>query len=143
MGANGVIDLLTKHNEGPYSESKVLNYMNERMRQIGAINKFYERTLDRETPQIGVYTKADIPRAILSRELVFVLSVAVLPNLEEDDYLKFDKSKTNNYWYNNQDIVGKISDAWKRLRDFFDYNNYKRDSDFFIKFIERDNDKSQ
>ena len=82
--------------------------MNERMRQIGAINKFYERTLDQDTPQIGVYTKADIPRAILSRELVFVLTVKVLPNLEEDDYLKFDMSKRTNYWYNNQSVVGEI-----------------------------------
>ena len=82
--------------------------MNERMRQIGAINKFYEKTLNKDTPQIGVYTKADIPRAILSRELVFVLTVKVLPNLVEDDYLKFEMSKRKNYWYNNQDIVGKI-----------------------------------
>ena len=82
--------------------------MNERMRQIGAINKFFERTLDQDTPQIGVYTKADIPRAILSRELVFVLSVAVLPDLVEDDYLNFKMDQRKNYWYNNQDIVGEI-----------------------------------
>ena len=47
--------------------------MTERMRQIGAINKFYEKTVGKETPQIGVYSKADIPRAMLSRE--FVLGV--------------------------------------------------------------------
>ena len=82
--------------------------MTERRRQIGAINKFYEKTLNKETPQIGVYNKADIPRAILSRELVFVLDVGILPDLEEDDFLNFNMNERNHYWYNNRDVVGVI-----------------------------------
>ena len=87
---------------------QVLNYMTERMRQIGAINKFYEKTVGKETPQIGVYSEADIPRAMLSREFVFVLSVKVLPNLVEDEYEKFTIEKRTNYWYNNMNVVGEI-----------------------------------
>ena len=82
--------------------------MTERMRQIGAINKFYEKTLGKEAPQIGVYSKADIPRAMLSREFVFILSVKVLPNLVEDEYLSFNMEDRANYWYNNDSVVGEI-----------------------------------
>ena len=78
------------------------------MRQIAAINKFYEKTLGEDTPQVGAYSKADIPRAMLSREFVFVLSVAVLPNLTVDEIENFARDKSQNNWYNDKKIVGKI-----------------------------------
>ena len=82
--------------------------MTERKRQIGAINKFYEKTVGQDGPQIGVYSKADIPRAILSRQFVFVLSVAVLPDLDNDDIEKYQIGNRDTYWYNNKSVVGKI-----------------------------------
>ena len=108
---------------------------------MAAINKFYERTINRDTPQIGVYAKADIPRAMLTRKLVFVLSVAVLPDLEKDDFYNYQMDEeSETHWYNDVDIVGEIrldlkkiafivellfSNAWRNLRLFFQYNNYK------------------
>ena len=70
------------------------------------MNKFYERTLDQDTPQIGVYAMADIPRAMLTRQFVFVLSIAVLPDLETDDFDNFQQS--SNDWYNEDNVVGQI-----------------------------------
>ena len=86
-----------------------MSYITERRRQVAAINKFYERTLDQDTPQIGVYAKADIPRAMLTRQFVFVLSIAVLPDLEMDDFDNFKLGKNiGTHWYNIEDTVGKI-----------------------------------
>ena len=109
---------------------------------MAAINKFYERTLDQETPQIGVYAKADIPRAMLTRQFVFVLSIAVLPDLVKDNFDNHQMDENSEtYWYNYEDVVGEIrwefnlfltsanilffSNAWRNLRLFFQYNNYK------------------
>ena len=76
---------------------------------MAAINKFYERTLYQDTPQIGVYAKADIPRAMLTRPLVFVLSIAVLPDLEKDDFDNYEMNEeSDTYWYNKEDVVGEI-----------------------------------
>ena len=88
---------------------QILSYMTERRRQVAAINKFYERTINQDTPQIGVYAKADIPRAMLTRQLVFVLSIAVLPDLEKDDFENYQMGEeSDTHWYNNIDIVGEI-----------------------------------
>merc|ERR550532_2725609 len=133
--ATNVINLLDAHVDGNYNDNRILSYMTERRRQVAAINKFYERTINQDTPQIGVYAKADIPRAMLTRQLVFVLSIAVLPDLEKDDFENYQMGEeSDTHWYNNIDIVGEISKAWRNLRLFFQYNNYKRDSDFFIRF---------
>ena len=109
---------------------------------MAAMNQFYERTLGQETPQIGVYAKADIPRAMLTRQFVFVLSISVLPDLEKDDFDNYQMDEeSDTYWYNYEDIVGEIrwefilfltssnilffSNAWRNLILFFKYNNYK------------------
>ena len=73
------------------------------------MNKFYERTLDQDTPQIGVYAMADIPRAMLTRQFVFVLSIKVLPDLEKDDFDNFQSGNdSGTHWYNIEDVVGEI-----------------------------------
>ena len=87
---------------------QVQNYITERKRQIGAINNFYKKTLRINTPQIGVYSNADIVVAMLNSQFIFVLSVAVLPDLNEDKYLNFHMDDRTNYWYNNEKVVGKI-----------------------------------
>ena len=87
---------------------QVQNYITERTRQIGAINQFYEETLGQNTPQIGRYSKADIVRAMLKSQFIFVLSVAVLPDLNEDKFLNFHMDDRTNYWYNNEAVVGEI-----------------------------------
>ena len=60
------------------------------------------------TPQIGDYSKADIVVAMLNRQFVFVLSVAVLPDLNEDKFSNFNMDNRTNYWYNNEIVVGDI-----------------------------------
>ena len=98
----------TFFSQDSYSLLLVQNYITERRRQVGAINKFYERTQYQDTPQIGVYSNADIPRAVLSREFVFVLSVSVLPDLNEDTFSKFHMDDRTDYWYNNITTVGEM-----------------------------------
>ena len=91
-----------------YFSLQVQNYITERRRQIGAINNFYEKTLGQNTPQIGVYSNADIVRAMLNSQFIFVLYVAVLPDLNEDKFLNFHMDDRTNYWYNNRSVVGEI-----------------------------------
>ena len=134
--ANEVIRVLEDHTAGNFSHNKVplfilrfffifhrkivtnsiwllyplqvQNYITERRRQIGAINKFFTKTLGQNTPQIGDYSKADIVRAMLKSQFIFVLYVAVLPDLNEDKYLNFNMDDRTNYWYNNEIVVGEI-----------------------------------
>ena len=45
---------------------------------------------------------------MLESQFIFVLSVAVLPDLNEDKYLNFNMDDRTNYWYNNEIVVGEI-----------------------------------
>ena len=84
-----------------------MGYINERKRQISVINTFYHKTLNKDKPQVGVYTKGDIPNAILTEQFVFVLYVRVLPNLVKDNFENYDPS-VNEQWYNKETVVGDI-----------------------------------
>ena len=65
---------------------------------------FYQETLQRNGPQVGIYESGDIPNAILTEEYVFILTVGVLPDLEKDSYDNFDDQ--NYQWYNDEYKVG-------------------------------------
>ena len=92
---SGTIELihkvLTDHNEGEYRRSKLISYLNERRRQVAAMNVFYDHTLNKNVPQIGDYCKASIPAAMLTKPFVFVLSVGILPDLIKDNYENFNQ----------------------------------------------------
>ena len=54
---------------------------------------------------------ADISKAMLSRRFVFVLTIRILPNTEEDMFEKFneyDESSRESNWFNKKLTVGKI-----------------------------------
>ena len=50
---------------------------------------------------------ADIPKAILTEQFVFVLFVKILPDLELDNFDNYN-ANNNQQWYNNLRIVGEI-----------------------------------
>ena len=71
------------------------------------INTFFSETLDQDQPQVGVYSHADIPKAILIKKFVFVLYVRVLPNLVEESFENYDPAASAQ-WYNDENVVGEI-----------------------------------
>ena len=50
----------------------------------------------------------DISKAMLSKRFVFVLTIRILPNIEEDMFEKFHEYNQGSNWYNNKLTVGKI-----------------------------------
>ena len=72
------------------------------------INTFYLQTLNKNTPQLGRFITADIPKAILTEQFVFVLLVNILPDLELDNFDNYDDNHSEKQWYNNLNIVGEI-----------------------------------
>ena len=72
------------------------------------INTFYLQTLNKNTPQLGRFITADIPKAILTEQFVFVLLVNILPDLELDNFDNYDNNQSQKQWYNNLNIVGEI-----------------------------------
>ena len=82
--------------------------MKERARQVAVLNIFYEHTLMRDTPQVRVYTNADIPKSLLTQKFVFILTLAILPIIDHDSYDNFNKETVSDNWYNNDTLVGEI-----------------------------------
>ena len=66
------------------------------------MNIFYERTLYQDQPQVAVYSKADIPRAMLTEPYVFVLYIGVLPDLVQDNFENYDETKLGNDFNTNE-----------------------------------------
>ena len=64
--------------------------------------------MGKDTPQVEVYTNADIPNAILKEKYVIVLTVYILPNLIKDSFTNFNLEQNNEQWYNNDSTVGNI-----------------------------------
>ena len=62
----------------------------------------------RDTPQVRVYSNADIPRSLLKEEFVFILTLAILPNLEKESFENYDEEKSKEMWYNNDTLVGEM-----------------------------------
>ena len=47
-------------------------------------------------------------RQSVIRQFVFVLSIAVLPDLERDTYKEFSVEESGQNWYNKDEMVGEI-----------------------------------
>ena len=78
-----------------------------------AIDIFYEQTLYYDKPQVAAYKNADIPRAMLTEQHVFICELHVLPVLEDkfkyyDVDSIFNAKSQSQKWYNNDHAVGKI-----------------------------------
>ena len=84
------------------------------------INLFYQDTLQRYGPQVGIYESGDIPNAILTEKYVFILTVGVLPDLEKDSYDSFDGQ--NSQWYNDENKVGNMRWPLLTLRIIYSFN---------------------
>ena len=102
---------------------------------------FYQETLQRNGPQVGIYESGDIPNAILTEKYVFILTVGVLPDLEKDSYENADGETYK--WYNDEYKVGNIrfylffcpfyfpifsfyfSESWRWMKDFFYLNKFR------------------
>ena len=69
----------------------------------------YEKTLYRDEPQVAAYKDADITRAIMTLDHVFICLLNILPN-KEDKFATFNSSKSGdeNVWYNSIEAVGKV-----------------------------------
>lgn len=67
---------------------------------------FYQETLKRNGPQVGIYESGDIPNAILTEKYVFILTVGVLPDLVKDSYDYADQETYQ--WYNDEYKVGDM-----------------------------------
>ena len=122
-----------------------MGYLAELRRRVSIINTFYKKSLQKDAPQLTKSSKSDISKAMLSERFVFVLSIRILPDLEEDSFEKFDElneEKINKNWYNNLNSVGKIrfinyiihktlfhwhfySEAWNMLQEFSEINKDK------------------
>ena len=123
--------------------------MAELRRRVSIINTFYTKSLKKEAPQLAKSLKADISKAMLSERFVFVLSIRILPDLDEDTFSKFnelDWERINKNWYNNLTALGKIrlkssiileiyifnpltlhcfSEAWNMMQEFSNLNKNK------------------
>ena len=88
-----------------------MGYLAELRRRVSIINTFYRKSLQKEAPQLTKSLKADISKAMLSERFVFVLSIRILPDLDEDTFSNFnelDWERINKNWYNNLTAIGKI-----------------------------------
>ena len=79
------------------------------------------------------------------------MEAAVLPHLVLDSFEDF-KERPRQQWYNDKEKVGLIryfnlplslvvlriffSDEWRKLIEFFENNNYKRNGNYFIEFVD-------
>ena len=88
---------------------QVNSYILERQRQVQAINIFYDKTIGTDEPQVSVYRSADIPKAMLREQIVFVIEISVLPNRVYDTFQYFNNERYNDkFWYNDNEYVGNI-----------------------------------
>ena len=100
-----------------FSHIQVWNFINEKRRQVKALNILYENTLYQDGPQVAAYKNADIPRAVMTEEHVFICLLNILPN-KQDEFEMFNSSNIGDEtkWYNNDEAAGKVR-YWK---DFLD-----------------------
>ena len=86
-----LVHLLECHRNGPFNKQRVknhyenclylnqnlqvTNYIDLRKREVSALNIFYEKTVNKNEPQIASFRSADIPIAMLSEPFVFVIEI--------------------------------------------------------------------
>ena len=77
------------------------------MRRVSVMNSFYEESLQKDEPQVSTYLSADIPKAILTEQFVFILYLSILPNIQVENYSNYSVGDLSQ-WYNDIKVVGKI-----------------------------------
>ena len=77
---------------------QVSNFIIERERQIAAIEIFYDKSMNKDKPQVAEYQQADIPRAILTQPYVFIYEINILPNKTLDRFKHYYLSIKNKNW---------------------------------------------
>ena len=87
---------------------QVSNFLVEKERQVAAIEIFYDKTINIDVPQVAEYSKADIPRAILTQPFVFIYDIKILPNLPFDSFENYYLNIENPNWYNDITTTGLI-----------------------------------
>ena len=90
---------------------KVRSYFAELRRQVSTINQYFIKSQGINGPKIGVFSNADISKAMLQNQYVFVLFIKVLPDTVADSYDNFDENneeKIRSSWYNDKNILGQI-----------------------------------
>ena len=107
-------------------------------RQVNAINIFYSQTIMQDEPQIAVFSKANIPHALVSHQKIYVLMLNVLPNVTAEKFTSWkhkSRKERENFrtWYNNPQRVGPIGHIWRDFRAFFQLNKHEVDC-FFLYF---------
>ena len=123
--------LIDGYTSSPYDyDSTLYPYLTEKTRQVNAINIFYTQTASQDEPQIAVFSEANLPHALVSDHILFVLTLYVLPNVTTDDYTAYTKlSKQDREnpagWFNNFTTIGYIGSWWRDFRTFFQLNMYQ------------------
>merc|ERR1719244_2558569 len=137
---SAIVALMEEYQNSHFAYDKyVYPYLTERERQVKAINIFYDETLYQHEPQIADYSKADIPRAIITRPVLFLLTLYVLPNVDSEKFASYGNNSgdlSRCMWYNNKTKVGEIGELWRDYLNFFDDNNYKAGFSFFVETAE-------
>ena len=123
--------LIDDYASSPYDyDTYLYPYLNEKTRQVNAINIFYTQTASQDEPQIAVFSEANIPHGLVSDHILFVLTLYVLPNVTTDEYTaytKLSKQERENPpgWFNNFTTIGYIGSWWRDFRTFFQLNMYQ------------------
>jgi len=128
-------DTISKYNYNTH----LFLYLTQRTRQVNALNIFYTQTVAQDQPQIASYSEADVPIAIITERVLFLLTLNVLPNVTEYNYTTWLPANEKNRWYNNRTIVGEIGDRWRDFRTFFHINEYQEGTNYFVLFDEEEN----
>jgi len=109
----------------------LFDYLREREREINAIYTIYYETINKHEPQV---TAAGlIPSALMTKRVVFVVILKMLPAFQEEKYNQYIKDKKNGIyfekrkkkWYNDKTLVGSIETLWRAYKVFFDSNSQK------------------
>jgi hypothetical protein len=126
-----LIQLVDSYTNSKYDYNSYLhNFLSEMTRQVTAINIFYSLTILQDEPQIAVFSKAHIPRALVSHQRLYVLTLNVLPNVMAEKFTswkhKSQKEREDfDTWYNDPQRAGPIGLIWRDFRAFFQLNKHE------------------
>jgi len=143
-----LIDLISAHQASCFKDENLYSYLSNRSREVNALNIFYAQTVNKNTPKMAEYQKALIPRALILTENVFLLSLKILSNTENEKfgYVCAQAGLTKTPWYDDRKKIGKIGRDW---RDFmaFQKSNYNvtsagQESAYLVNITEGDGNSS-
>ena len=123
-----LLNLIADHANSKFDYNSYLNpYLREKTRQVNAINIFYTHTVLQDEPQIAVFSLAHIPNALVSHQILFILTLNILPNVTKEKFTSWKlrgQEERDNFatWFNNKQKVGNIGILWREFRAFFHLN---------------------